>query len=155
MSRFEFNEVKFGDVIDEARPLLERHWNEIARNKDLISLDPDYERYAMLDEAGKLCVCIARENGTLVGYACYIVDYHLHYKSTLWAVSDIFWLAPECRKAGVGMRLFKFVESVLHDRGVIVMHTTFKVAHPAAGRLLEAMGHATIEGGCSKVIGGG
>lgn len=147
-----FQEERFADVIGEAMPLLERHWEEIARNRDTIPLRPDYVRYAALDERGHLLICTARSGPRLVGYAVYLVDRAAHYVTTLWATSDIFWVAPEHRSGRTGFRLLQFAEGSLKSRGVTVMQTRAKNDHPAAGRLLEHLGHVPIETVYAKVL---
>ena len=147
-----FAEERFSDIADEIRQLLARHWREIARHQDSIALDPDWPLYAALAASGTLAVMVARDAGRMVGYAVYFVRPHLHYRGVTWATSDIFWLAPEARAGMTGLRLFRFAEAALRRRGAVVMHTTHKLAHPAAGRLLAHLGHTPIERGYSKLL---
>ena len=147
-----FAREPFGDVIEELKPLFERHWAEIARNRELIVLDPNYDRYAAMETAGLVRMFIGREDGAVVGYAVYFVAPHMHYRNDKWAVCDIIWLAPEHRKGTTGIRLFKFVEKYLRGENVSVMHTTGKEAHPALARVLEYLGHARIEFGYAKLL---
>lgn len=139
-----FAEERFADVVGEIQPLLARHWEEIALYKD-IPLLPDYQRYRRADALGVMPILTVRDGRRLVGYAIYVVDPNLHYSQTLTGVSDIFWLDPEMRKPRAAMRLFQEVESVLRSRSVDVMVTRTKIAHPAAGRILEALGHESTE----------
>ena len=71
-------------VRDDAQPLLEAHWQEIALNKDIVPLDPDWDAYEQLEEEGKLFIFTARDGGQLAGYFVVIVAPHIHYKSTLF-----------------------------------------------------------------------
>lgn len=139
----------FSSCIEEAKPLLEQHWAEINVNGD-IPLDPDYTMYPKLERFGMLITYTVRDEGKLVGYAAYITKAHPHYQGHKWALSDIFWLHPSARAQGVGNGLFAFIEDDLRTRGVHVMHTTTKRAHPQAGLLLERRGHSMIELGFSK-----
>lgn len=147
-----FQRETLSECLGEAGGLTIRHWEEIARNKQLFPLDPDYDFYLAVEKADRLRVYTVRRNNELVGYAVYFLGNNKHYKTALWAVSDIFWLAPECRKSMVGLRLFRYVEERLRDEGVNVMHTTHKLDHPAAGRLLGFLGHSPIEAGYAKVL---
>jgi GNAT superfamily N-acetyltransferase len=147
-----YEEETFSTCIDEARPLLEFHWQELARNRDRMRLDPRYETYLAAEKRNRLCIGTVRNDGVLIGYACYVVENNLHYGGFSWAVSDIFWLHPEWRGRGLGDRLFRFMEDRLRRRGAAVMHTTYKIEHPAAGRTLERLGHKQIEIGCSKLL---
>ena len=147
-----FQVERYADVIGDIKPLIVRHWEEIARNRDTIKLEPDYARYLALDERGQLLICTARDGGRMIGYAIYFVDFQIHYSKTRWAESDVFWIDPELRLPTAALRLFQFVEEQLLERGVMVVHTRAKNAHPAAGRLLEHLGHTPIETVYAKVL---
>ncbi len=41
-------------VENDIRPLIQRHWEDIALNKDKIKLNPDWEAYQKLEQAGML-----------------------------------------------------------------------------------------------------
>ena len=153
-SPISFQRELFANCISEAKPLLERHWEELARNKDLFPLDPDYDRYLELEKAGAFFVYTARRDGKLVGYAAYLIHHNLHYRTMLFAESDLFWLAPEERKGVAGLKLLRFVENDLRENGVDVMHSTHKLEHGAAGKVLNFLGHTAIECGYAKLLRG-
>lgn len=136
-------------LIEEAKPLMHRHWRELARNQDVILLEPNYALYKRASEAGMFVVYTVR-GARLVGYAAYWVRPHDHYVSAVWAVSDLLIIEPEHRNVGIGKRFISFIEADLRARGVRVMHTTTKIEHPALGRLLVACGHERIEAGYSR-----
>lgn len=148
-----FQEEKFSDIFDEAVPLLQRHFEEIARHKDRVPLAPNVPGYVVAEERGALCICTARDDEKLIGYVVYLVGPADHYSTTVFAESDIYWIAPEHRNLTIGSQLFGFTEERLKLRGVVVMHTRFKLEHPAAGALLEHLGHRKIETVVEKVIG--
>lgn len=153
MTDLTLSRVRYRDVIDEAKPLLAEHHKELALYQDDIPLNPDYELFGRADDAGMAITIIARDAaGKLVGYAYYFLKKHQHYLEHAWAVSDLFWLAPEHRRLGNGKALFKFIETELTAAGADVMHTTLKVSNPAAKYLLETMGHQTVEFGLSKKL---
>ena len=138
-------------ALEDMKPLLRRHWSEIARNQDVIALDPDYDAYHRLEAAGFLRVFTARKGSEMVGYALYFVKPHIHYRRDVWAVCDIVFIAPEHRgRAGIG--LLRFCESRLRALGVSVMHTTGKVEHPALAAVLGHLGHTRIEFGYAKLL---
>ena len=145
---------RYGEVIDEIRPLLLHHWAELARNKDAIKLDPDYEQYLGAEALGKLWIFTARYDERLIGYTIFVTARHAHYRDALWAYNDIFWLAPEHRRRQVGAQLFTVAEAALRTAGVDVIHVTSKTAHPAAGKLLEHLGYDLIEIGHAKLLRG-
>lgn len=141
----------FGDVIGEAQPLLKRHWEEIALDKESVPLDPDWQRYANMEAQGQLSVVTVRVKGELVGYSCMIVMPGLHYRQTLHAVMDIFYIAPEYRGHFGGIRLFKRVEAELKRRGVRRIFVGSKL-HKDSSRLFTALGYWPIEQWFSKMV---
>lgn len=149
-----FQVERYLDARAEAEPLIRAHWQEIARNRETIPLNIDHVAYAKLDERGQLLIVTARDDGRLVGYLTYFImpQGHLHYLGTPWAESDVFFVLPEERKSGVGAGLFRAAEEALRARGVRVVHTHVKIEHPAAGRLLEHLGHQPIETIYAKVL---
>lgn len=151
MSELTFARVRYRDVIEEAKPLLVEHHKELALYQGDIPLAPDYEFFARADDAGAAVTIVGRTDaGAMVGYALYFIKEHQHYMGHKWAVSDLFWLAPEYRRFGNGKALFRSIEAELKLAGAAVMHTTLKVSNPAAKYLLESMGHTLVEYGLSK-----
>lgn len=141
-------------LLEEAKPLLERHWEEIALDQASVKLDPNWPRYVELSEAGALSIVTLRAQGRLVGYSCMILSPGLHYRSTFEARMDIFWLAPEYRGRMGGVRLFRAVESELRRRGVKRAYVGSKL-HKDVGRLFEALSYRPIETWYSKLLGDG
>jgi GNAT superfamily N-acetyltransferase len=154
----EFQTTTCGDIIDEIKPLLTKHWEEIALYRDRVPLDVNYDAYIALEKANMLKVFIVREAGALIGYAVYFMRRHPHYQSTNWAMNDIYWIDPAHRNAGIGIGLFRFVEdwfrSQLKPGELLVMHTNSKTMHPQAHRVLEFLGHDMVEVGHSKLLTG-
>ena len=87
---------------------MEEHWKEIALDKELIKLNPDWEGYARLDGINALRVYTARKDGKLVGYFVVIVGKSLHYRDHLFANNDIIFLAKSARRGLTGMKLIKY-----------------------------------------------
>lgn len=140
-------------VKDECIPLIERHWEEIAINKDRIKLNPDWEVYEKLEELGVLTIFTARHFGKLVGYFVVIVQSNIHYKDHVFASNDIIYLHPDYRKGMTGVKLIKFAEKCLKKDGVSVMVMNTKV-HSPFDIILERLGFTPIERLYSKYIGG-
>jgi hypothetical protein len=83
----------FADVWPEAEPLTRGHWEEIAKDKGLLTLNPDLDKYRSLDAGGHLLVLTARADGELIGYFVWIVIAHPHYKHVLVAEEDLHFTA--------------------------------------------------------------
>jgi len=140
----------FRAFVNELPPLFQQHWREIALNKKAIPLDPDWDRYFQYDLVGILrCLTARNANGTLVGYHFVLVYPHLHYASTLWAQSDIFWLDPAYRSGWWGIGLLKIVRDRLKEAGVKKHHVNIKLHFEAErgtlAKLLKRLGYEPIE----------
>lgn len=140
-------------VKDEMAHLWPKHWAEVAVNKDVIELDPDFDTYAAFAKAGMLHIVVARKEGQIVGYHFSVVRPHLHYRRSLSAFTDIYYCSPEHRTGRTPLRLFQFVEETLKAKGVQKMFTGTKLSLDA-GRLFEHMGWTETERLYIKLIGG-
>lgn len=139
-------------VQQDIKPLLEKHWSEIALNQDKIKLNPDWGAYNQLEQAGKLKIFTARDDGKLVGYFVVIVDRHIHYKDHLFANNDILFVDKEYRKGFTGIKLVKFAEKCLKEDGVSVLTINTKV-HQPFDKMLTFLKFNKIERIYSKYIG--
>jgi N-acetylglutamate synthase-like GNAT family acetyltransferase len=142
---------RWKDLRAEMLPLLVRHWKEVALNHADVPLDIDEARYKQLDESDALHIVTVRREGELIGYHVAIVTPHLHYASTLHGITDVFWIAPECRHGVTALRMFQRVERELKKRGVRKMFTATKL-HLDQGSLFEHMGYRAVERLYSKLI---
>lgn len=119
MARVIFAVEHYRDAIPGMRLLYDEHWAEVALDKDAIKLDPDYEKYLALADHGLIhCVTARLEDGSLIGYYLAIVYAHLHYRTSITAFTDIFYLAKERRDGWTGYRLLKTARDTLKARGV-------------------------------------
>jgi hypothetical protein len=97
--RLEFKWERFTKLQPELVPLFKRHWKEIALDRDIVPLDPDWDYYLAVDSRQLLHILTARApNGKLAGYIFNIVGSHNHYKSTRFANTEMFYLHPYFRK---------------------------------------------------------
>lgn len=136
----------------DAIPLLEKHWEEIALNKDKIKLNPDWDAYANLEDADILKIFTARDaDNKLVGYFVVFVKAHIHYKDNLFAYNDILFVDQNYRKGFTGPRLMKFAEKCLKADGVDVIIVNTK-RHKPFDSLLLWLGYKHIENLYSKVL---
>ena len=138
------------EFIEALKGVLPEHYDELCVTKDF-PLMPDYEAYGRLQVAGLLRCITVRENSQLIGYAIFIVQPHLHYRSCKTAFEDIYFLRKEERKGRVGIRLFQFAEDVLKKEGVdrIVMHTKI---HMDNSRLFDYLGYKLTDKLFTKIL---
>lgn len=143
---------EYSEVRERLKPLMERHWLEIGHDRELIPLDVDHEKYAVLAEAGALALVCAWDQGRLVGYIAAINGTHLHYASTLFAEIDVFWLDPAYRKGLNGLRLFTELEAELKRRGVKKVLGQTKLGDKDVSALFKYLGWSPVEILFAKVI---
>ena len=136
--------------IDELEKIFPEHYEELCVTKEY-ALDPDYDAYRRIGEAGMLRCITCRNDGELIGYAVFIVSPHLHYKSCKTAVEDIYYVKKEYRKGRIGIRLFQYAENALKRIGVqrIVMHTK---VHLDNSRLFEYLGYKQTDKVFTKML---
>lgn len=121
----------FRDVYEEAKPLMHLHWQEIARNKALMTLNPDLEKYERA--LPSLLLVTARAETRLVGYFLWILILHSHYKHVPVAEEDLHYLLPEYRRGLTGYLFVKAAcrEAFGHGAQLLVMREKIGHEHPA------------------------
>lgn len=147
-----FQEESLVDCLEEMKPLFENHWDEIALHKDKIKLNPDYDKYLLMDKLGMLHVMTARDDGKIVGYFISFIQPHMHYKDTVFAMNDILFIHPDYRKGSIGFKLFKKAEESLKGIGVDVVLIHAKVKNDFKP-LMDKLGFNRAEYSYSKYIG--
>jgi GNAT superfamily N-acetyltransferase len=128
------------NVLGELKPLLERHYREIAHYQD-IPLDPDYGFYA---DAPHIRMFTVRDEGKLIGYGLFHVSRNKHYMGSLQAVQDILFILPEYRGTVTGPRLIRYCDEQLRAEGCQVVYQHVKTAHNF-GPLLERQGYELVD----------
>lgn len=117
----------FYAVVRELLPLFRKHWRELGVHKDIIPLDPNWDLMMQQSLAGVLHVLTVRDEDTLVGYIFTLVSPHSHYKTTLHALVDMYWLDPRYRRGLTGLRMFRENEKHLRKLGVVRMIVSEKL----------------------------
>ena len=143
----------FEQQLPELKVLLPGHYRELALNQDQVPLDPQYAVYIERERQGGLLFVTLRDAGELVGYYIGFIAPGLHYRTCLTCTTDIFYLRPDKRKGGAGLRMFQFVESELRRRGVQRWFVGSKV-HMDASYLFKLIDAEPVETYYSKWLGG-
>lgn len=140
----EYQEELISDLVDELKPLLEEHWQELAVNKEERPLDVDWDNYINLNNLGLMKIYTARKEGELVGYATFVVTTNLHYRTWKCATCDVYFVNPLYRKSGVGTEFFKEIVEWLRTYNVhsIYVHDKLSKSH---SKLFTALGFKAIE----------
>lgn len=144
-----FEKESLSQCMEEIKPVLRHeHWEEVGHYKD-IPIDMEWEKYLNLESMGKLRCYTVRSalneeftESILQGYAFFLVDKHLHYKTTLVASQDILYIRKHYR--GIGKNFLKWCDDQLKKEGVVT------VTHHAKpwfnyGNLFEKLGYEKAE----------
>lgn len=137
-----FKETKISDILDEAKPLLAKHWEEIAHFKDIV-LDPDYDQYIKLEELGiTRTFCARTDDGVLIGYAVFFIRPHIHYKTCNMAFQDVLFIHPDHR--GIGYFFVKFCDARLQEYGINVVSQHLKAKFDFS-TMLKRLGYELMD----------
>ena len=147
----EFAIENLAKVRHEIEQLLEQHWQEIALNKDIIKMNPDWEAYARLDAVNSLRIYTARKDDQLMGYFVVLVSKSLHYRDHLFANNDVIFLSKSARKGLTGVKLIKYAIESLAAEGITKLHINTK-AHQPFDAILERLKFDAIERVYSLVL---
>lgn len=137
----------------DAKALFPLHWKEVALTQEAIPLDMDIERYAALDEADILHIVTARHAGRLIGYHTALVLGHLHYKSSLHALTDLYYISPLWRRGTIALKLFGTAHRSLKERGAVKVISGTKIHNSLdCSRLFEFMDYQLAEKSYTKLL---
>lgn len=142
---------KFRQFMVEFDLLCREHWEEIARNRDIVPLSPDYQRYLKLDSMDMLCCSTAREDGKLIGYCINMVMPHMHYSETIWSINDLLFLTKSKRGSFIGAELLKSAMDDMRKRNVKIFHMHAKIQHDIKP-LMKRLDFTAIETIYEKVL---
>ena len=116
---------RWADCLQELVPLFVQHWSEVETHEDEEQLNPNWEAYLQLDEAGVYVLCTARMDGNIIGYIGDVVHENIHYQ-TLHAVNDFMYVLPEYRTTDVFPKMLRVVEQHEAKMGCTVRTMHFK-----------------------------
>jgi GNAT superfamily N-acetyltransferase len=136
-------EILTAELMTELHPLLDAHYQEIARYKD-IPLSPDVAKYTKAEELGFVRMFVIRDGGKPVGYGCYFLETNAHYSTSLQAKQDVLFLSAEYRKGGIGQRFIAWCDEQLRLDGVQAVYHHVKLKHNF-GPMLEKLGYEPID----------
>ena len=120
--------------------LFREHYDEVARNKRVMVLKPDWLRYKALEQMDSLLMLAAWKDSMLVGYAASFIVTHLHYSDMLYVQNDVLFVAREHRNSRLGMRLIRETERIAADRGADLVMWHAKEA-TALAQILPRLGY--------------
>lgn len=118
---FKIEERLLSESWEAISKLLVPHWEESSRNKELMVLLPDKDKYKLYEDSGNLLSLFAYVNGNCVGYSINIITNHLHYADLICGYNDVIFLSDEHRNSPIGIRLIKETKKRCKERGAELM----------------------------------
>ena len=98
------------DIKGVIESLFEEHYEEIARNKQIMKLKPNWDVYHKAEDLGTLFTYLAKKEGKCVGYSSNMIGNHLHYADLLYCQNDLLFVSKEHRGGSLGIKLMKATE---------------------------------------------
>ena len=141
----------YDEFVVLADPLFEEHYEEIARNKQIMKLKPNYQLYEALNSTGWLFIYVAMRDDVCIGYSMNIMMHHLHYADLRIAQNDILFVKKEFRGGRLGLRLIKVTEDHARSEGCKLMLWHAK-ENTALAKLLPKLKYGVQEIMYSKEI---
>lgn len=139
------------EVVQEVQPLLELHYLELCKNKDIVRLKPRWDMYTALEAAGCFVVLTARDDGKLVGYNAFFIAPNMHYADFMVAQCDVFYLDESYRRGATALRFLRFTESALKAAGAQKLCYHCKLTNNLAP-ILHRMQYGDEEVMCAKLL---
>lgn len=120
----EIRPIELAEIAELGGELFAAHYEESAKHKDVMRLDPDLLRYRALEAAGSLLILGAFAGTELVGYSVNFITTLMHYQELLVCQNDVLFLREDCRRARNGRRLIEATEAAAAARGceLVLMH---------------------------------
>lgn len=119
--RVYFHVLTAEQFFDQAVDLLVEHREELATDKALMVLKPDFEKYYAMDDFGALLVIGAYRGGELIGYSVNIISQNLHYADLRQCQNDVLFLTKDERKGSAGLRLIRKTQEMARLEGAKIM----------------------------------
>ena len=141
----------YDEFVVIADPLFEEHYEEIARNKQIMKLKPNYKLYEALNSTGWFFIYVAMQGDVCIGYSMNIMMHHLHYADLRIAQNDILFVKKELRGGRLGLRLLKATEDYAKSEGCKLMLWHAK-ENTALAKLLPKLKYGVQEIMYSKEI---
>lgn len=158
------NEVRFGwarldQLLAEGLEYLTaQNYEEVEPAKNDLPLAIDWDHLRELEKKGTYRVIGAHRGLDLVGYDSFFLNRHTRHMTSIVAMGDVIWLAPEERRGWTGVRLIRASDRLVGaagarriDRGC---QEHVKIGHRGGtlGDLLIRLGYTHTESRYSKIV---
>ena len=148
-----FGIERISEIVDEISPLHTAHWQESESFRHGLEWNPNYNRWAADEMAGRFLLFTVRDElGVLKGYCQVYISVSTH-TGTKICNEDALYLHPDVRKGFICSQLTKYAESVLEQLGVREVRLSVKVTNDI-WRLFERIGYQRTGYELVKVLKG-
>lgn len=147
----EYKELSYDEIIPDLVKHIEAHYEETELYSDQIPLDPNYDLYKSLNDAGVLHFYGAYDGSDLIGYLICITHHKAHCKDALYSVADMIYVAPEHRHGVVAQNLLNHWEDSMREKDVSVLCINFK-NHLVPNSLMDFLEFDNVETVFTKYI---
>lgn len=146
-----FNVEKVLDAKTELEVLLDKHYEELTLNKEVVKLKPMWSSYKDLEDKKQFYLFTARDDGVLIGYSAFFLKPHIHYEDLIVATNDVLYLKNEYRLGVTGIKFLKYSEQKVKELGANKI--TWHVKHSNDFRpILHRMGYADEDVIVGKIL---
>lgn len=137
---------KLGEIHEEIRPLHYEHYCETETLYLDAPFDPDYPRYALLEQDGGFVLITARLGMELVGYIQYYVFRDLHTQGERVGREDAMFITRAARGQKIAPQMLHYAERALAQLGCTFVGMTSKgpVGGPEIGPFLQSRGYRPV-----------
>ena len=109
------------DIEGKTDSLFQEHYEEVARNKGIMKLKPNWPQYYAVEKAGALFLHVATQDDEIIGYSINFVANHFHYADLRYCQNDVLFIKKEFRGGRLGLRLMKATEKHAKSLGCKLM----------------------------------
>ena len=120
----DYGTIDLATFVKDSAGLLPKHYEESAKHKDVMVLDPDIAKYEGLEQQGNLSIIAAYKEGKMIGYSINFITNNMHYKNLMMGHNDILFVDTEHRNSKVGLKLISLSEKICKEEGceVYLLH---------------------------------
>jgi GNAT superfamily N-acetyltransferase len=141
-----FGIEKFADMLEEAKPLHEMHYEETETEYLDHGYAPTYDSYIDMEKDGRFVQFTCRIGLKMVGYLLYYIFRDQHSQQAYQAREDAFFLHPLVRGKKIAPEFLAYAEDALRALGCHYVGMTSKhpVGAPNIGPFLERRGYQPV-----------
>ena len=110
--------ITVAELREQGGGLFRAHWAEVAKNKHLMVLDPNWDAYEAMEAKGDLlAIALCADDGRLLGYSVSLLAWHHNYAGLRYCQNLVVFVDKEHRRQSAGMRLINATEVEAKERG--------------------------------------